>query len=107
MEFDTQEALQKYMKEHPDADPKNHSVKKHEDKSDVKKDEGKPGPHGSKYKKLSNSPDLPSDRKTKLKGIYEWEYSRRRGVPKEEREEEAAEAVLEKATDYERKFLMK
>ena len=37
MEFDTPEALKKYMHDHPDADPHNHSVKKHEDKKDSEK----------------------------------------------------------------------
>ena len=31
IEFDTKEALEKYMKDHPNADPKNHSVKKNEE----------------------------------------------------------------------------
>jgi hypothetical protein len=30
IEFDTKEALEKYLKDHPDADPKNHSLKKEE-----------------------------------------------------------------------------
>ena len=34
MEFPTEEAYKAYMKEHPDADPHNHSVAKHTDKSE-------------------------------------------------------------------------
>lgn len=46
MEFPTQDALDKYLKEHPDADRSNHSVKKHEEKAAPaeKKDEGKETP---------------------------------------------------------------
>lgn len=40
-EFDSQEALNKYLKEHPDADKSNHTVKKEKDisKEKIKKDE--------------------------------------------------------------------
>jgi hypothetical protein len=37
IEFDTQDAYDKYMKQHPDADPKNHSVKKQDKKTEEKK----------------------------------------------------------------------
>src|SRR5208283_681143 len=40
-EFPSQKALQKYMKEHPDADPANHFVKKHEKENGKENDTGK------------------------------------------------------------------
>lgn len=57
MEFDTEKALKKYLKEHPGADKSNHSVKKTE---------------GGKSKGLDQSVKLKTD-VAKLKGQRHWD----------------------------------
>lgn len=45
IEFPTQDAYDKYMKEHPDADKSMHTIKKTEQKTPAKKEESKESPH--------------------------------------------------------------
>ena len=61
MEFPTQEALKKYLKEHPDADKSNHSVKTKKHPS------GKRGPKVN-FKKLDESMDALPDAVKTLRG---------------------------------------
>lgn len=71
IEFDSQEAYDKYMKSHPDADKSNHSVKRQEKKSPAKNDSGAKG-------KKDNSPaGKASEAQSKLKSLAD-EYTKAR-----------------------------
>ena len=53
IEFPNEEALKEYMKEHPDADPHNHSVKKEEPKKEGPKQEKVEDPTESEIEEAS------------------------------------------------------
>jgi hypothetical protein len=67
MEFDSQEALDKYLKEHPDADKSNHSVKKQEEKpkTEGEKKENSKSSYSDKVKAIKEEHDK------KMKAIYD------------------------------------
>lgn len=89
-EFPSDEALKKYLHEHPDADPKNHSVKKDDDK----------GEGGEKkkpwYKRIfEKKPESDEDRwnreNDELEDRVEKEYQRKRDEYWDKKEKEEKE----------------
>lgn len=75
MEHDTPEAMAKYLKEHPDADRSNHTVKKPEAKAEKKEEKSEAKPAAKAEEKSDKPADKPADKpkkptKTEVKKLY-------------------------------------